>query len=260
MITKPDWTFGPQSVPEQGTRIKLATRICATLGCLNILVVIAAPVARLFLDLQAYPAFLIFFYALQFGLLLALSGLILVVIALFHRIGTGWKRGIWCMVLGILPLVNVIIVIGPDKIGKPMIHDVTTDTDDPPDFSRIKSMRSAEQNTLEYGGSEIADKQLTAYPDLHPVITSLDGDGAMARSIKVCMDLGWQIINADYDTGIVEASDTTRIFGFTDDIVIRIRVHGTGSRVDIRSVSRIGLGDMGKNAERIRQFMQAFGS
>ncbi len=68
---------------------------------------------------------------------------------------------------------------------------------------------------------------------------------------------GWTIVASDPATGRIEASQTSRWFGFTDDIVIRVAAHGTGSRIDMRSLSRQGRSDFGVNAARIRAYMRA---
>jgi uncharacterized protein (DUF1499 family) len=66
----------------------------------------------------------------------------------------------------------------------------------------------------------------------------------------------WTITQADPGAGTIEAVATTRVFGFQDDIVIRVRPDGDGaSRVDMRSKSRDGQGDIGTNAARIRAFV-----
>ena len=67
--------------------------------------------------------------------------------------------------------------------------------------------------------------------------------------------MGWQVAATDTAAGRLEATHTTRWFGFKDDVIVRIRPEGTGSRVDVRSVSRVGLSDLGANAERIRGFL-----
>ena len=58
--------------------------------------------------------------------------------------------------------------------------------------------------------------------------------------------------------GLIEAVDTTAIMAFKDDIVIRLRSDGEGTVIDLRSVSRVGVGDIGANAKRIKGFMQLF--
>ena len=70
--------------------------------------------------------------------------------------------------------------------------------------------------------------------------------------------MGWDLIAEDSSTGMIEAVATTSFFGFKDDVVIRVRSNGSGSVVDIRSHSRLGRGDQGKNAGRIRNFIAKF--
>jgi len=66
---------------------------------------------------------------------------------------------------------------------------------------------------------------------------------------------GWQIVNADKNKGVIEATEMTFWFGFKDDIVVRIAPQGSGSRIDIRSLSRVGKSDVGANADRIRKYL-----
>jgi uncharacterized protein (DUF1499 family) len=68
--------------------------------------------------------------------------------------------------------------------------------------------------------------------------------------------MGWEVVGRDADTGRIEAVDTTRWFGFKDDIAIRVTPAGAGSRIDVRSKSRVGRGDLGTNARRIRAYLQ----
>ena len=79
-------------------------------------------------------------------------------------------------------------------------------------------------------------------------------DDVFDRSEQVVQGLGWEVVNADRAAGRIEATDTTFWFGFKDDVVVRIRPADNGSRVDLRSVSRVGGGDIGANAARIRAF------
>lgn len=149
----------------------------------------------------------------------------------------------------------------------PMIHDVTTDTEDPPAFATIVSLRADSPNSLEYVGTKakasrdaeheelVSDLQRRAYPDIVP----LEFDAPMAdvflAALNVAESQGWEIVSSDAEAGLIEATDTTLWFGFKDDIAIRLRVTDAGgTRVDIRSVSRVGLSDVGKNADRIRNY------
>lgn len=142
----------------------------------------------------------------------------------------------------------------------PMIHDITTDTQRPPEFVAILPLRAGAANPTEYGGPEIAAKQAEAYPDIRSQHLDVAPAEAFARAEKAARDLGWDIVAADAGAGRIEATDTTFWYGFKDDVVIRIEPDAGGSRIDVRSVSRVGLSDVGKNAKRIRAFAKALGS
>ncbi|HAM51447.1 MAG TPA: DUF1499 domain-containing protein [Nitrospiraceae bacterium] len=138
----------------------------------------------------------------------------------------------------------------------PRIHDITTDTETPPEFVAILRLLKSDENSPVYGGAEVAALQRKAYPDIVPLILPLLPDQAFERALAVARRLGWQIIDADKNAGRIEAVTTTFWFGFKDDIVIRLRQQKSGSRVDIRSESRVGVSDLGKNAKRIRNFLR----
>ncbi len=142
----------------------------------------------------------------------------------------------------------------------PMIHDITTDTQDPPRFVALLDARKNAPNGIEYGGAEVAGKQRIAYPDILPVDRELAPPAAFERALATARGLGWQVAADNAAEGRIEATDTTRWFGFKDDVVIRVSAGpgGKGSRIDLRSVSRIGKSDLGKNASRIRAFIKAF--
>jgi uncharacterized protein (DUF1499 family) len=95
-----------------------------------------------------------------------------------------------------------------------------------------------------------------AYPDLGPKMLPYPPGVAFERVLVAARQMGWEIIDADAAEGRIEASDTTFWFGFVDDVVIRIAPDGEGSRVDVRSVSRVGRSDVGANAKRIRTFLK----
>lgn len=141
----------------------------------------------------------------------------------------------------------------------PMIHDISTDTENPPAFVAILPFRKNAPNSAVYGGPEIAGKQHAAYPDIRPFEAVFPAPLAFDHALVVARRMRWQIVDANRQEGRIEATATTRWFGFKDDIVIRIVPRGSnGSRLDIRSVSRVGLNDVGTNARRIRAFLKAF--
>ena len=139
----------------------------------------------------------------------------------------------------------------------PMIHDITTDMDNPPRFHAVLNLRKDAQNPVEYGGADVASLQQKAYPDIAPLLLDAPYDVAFERSLKTAQKMGWEIVHADAGNGIIEATDTTFWFRFKDDIVVRITPSGSQSRIDVRSVSRVGKSDVGTNACRIRAFLNA---
>lgn len=143
-------------------------------------------------------------------------------------------------------------------VGAPVIHDVTTDTEDPPLFDAIVAIRGDTSNPLEYRGPELAATQRAAYPDIQPLVVGRPSDEVLDMSRAVAEELGWEIVTVDPDRGLMEATDTTYWFGFKDDVAVRLRqVDGDATRVDVRSISRVGGGDLGANAARIRRFLEA---
>ena len=138
----------------------------------------------------------------------------------------------------------------------PAIHDITTDTENPPPFVSILPLRKDAANPAEYGGPEIAAKQKGAYPDLTPAMLPLPPPQTFEQALRTAREMGWIIVNSNPVEGRIEATDTTFWFGFKDDIVIRIVAADQGSRVDMRSVSRVGRSDVGMNAKRIRKFFK----
>jgi uncharacterized protein (DUF1499 family) len=137
----------------------------------------------------------------------------------------------------------------------PPIHDISTDTENPPPFVATLPLRAGAANPPEYGGEEVAAQQRAAYPAIQSVPASLPPEGAFEEALATVQDQGWELVAAVPAEGRIEATDTTLWWGFTDDIVIRIRPENGGSRIDIRSKSRVGLGDFGTNAARIEAFL-----
>ena len=137
----------------------------------------------------------------------------------------------------------------------PPIHDITTDTQDPPPFVEILPLRANAKNSAEYGGDSVAALQRKGYPDLAPATFPQPVGEMFSRARAAVGTMGWELVAADSASGRLEATATTKWFGFKDDVVVRVRPEGTGSRVDVRSVSRVGGSDVGTNAARIRAFL-----
>ena len=137
----------------------------------------------------------------------------------------------------------------------PAIHDITTDTENPPGFSVLLPVRRDAPNGADYGGPEVAAKQRAAYPDVKPAHLPVSPREAFDRALAAAQKMGWTIAAADPASGSIEATATTFWFGFKDDVVVRIRPDGAGSRVDVRSASRVGRSDIGANAARVREYL-----
>ncbi|GAA3996899.1 DUF1499 domain-containing protein [Sphingomonas humi] len=149
----------------------------------------------------------------------------------------------------------------------PMIHDATTDLADVPQFTVLKVRADNLDKVPDLGRADL--KALSpeerwkalhreAYGDLRPLILDLPPEQALARAEQLVRQRGWNIARVDPAAGTVEATATTLFFRFKDDIVIRVRPQplGGGSIVDMRSISRVGLSDIGVNAKRVRNFMR----
>ncbi|MDQ3495359.1 MAG: DUF1499 domain-containing protein [Pseudomonadota bacterium] len=138
----------------------------------------------------------------------------------------------------------------------PPIHDISTDTLDPPAFVAVLPLRADAPNSAEHAGEAIAVQQRAGYPELRSLPLDLPADAAFARALQAAEQMGWEIVAADPGNGRIEATDTTFWFGFKDDVVVRVRPEGEGSRIDVRSVSRVGGSDVGANAARIRAYLR----
>ncbi len=144
--------------------------------------------------------------------------------------------------------------------GNAPIHDISTDTDNPPQFVAVAKLRTPQENPVEYAGAETAAIQKAAYPDIDTVVLLQDYPAAFEAALQVANEMGWDIVATDADLdgsnslGRIEATATTTYVGFKDDVVIRLQGKNGETLVDVRSKSRIGRGDMGVNARRIREF------
>jgi uncharacterized protein (DUF1499 family) len=169
-----------------------------------------------------------------------------------------WRLRPWvplvALCFALAAFVPPVIVLKHAK-GTAPIHDITTDPFDPPKFVALLETRRTAPNGSDYGGMDIAKQQQQAYPDLKTLVVNTAPAETVQRAIDAARKCGWEIISSDAATGRIEATDTTLWFGFKDDVVVRVRPEGTGSRVDVRSVSRLGEGDVGANAKRIREFL-----
>lgn len=245
------------------TRIK--DTIAKALPIAGPLLVIAALAALAMLTL-AGPAYRLELLSLggAFGMMgwAARVGVLVMVVSLIYLALAAWSgrlRG--ALITGILALVAGVIAVGvpyqwrSQARSVPPIHDITTDTQDPPPFEAIAPLRADAPNPVAYPGEETASQQREAYPDLETAVLNASPETVFNAAVTVTDSMGWERVAADRRAGRIEATDTTTWFGFKDDVVIRIRPHDNGTELDIRSKSRVGRSDVGTNAARIRNFL-----
>jgi uncharacterized protein (DUF1499 family) len=141
----------------------------------------------------------------------------------------------------------------------PKIHDISTDTENPPPFRAVLKLREGARNPAQYAGPETAAAQKKGYPDIQPLIVPKGRAEAYQAALIAAAEMGWTIVAKAPAEGRIEATDTTFWFRFTDDIVIRVSAttEPGQSRIDIRSKSRVGRSDLGTNAKRVRGFLAA---
>jgi uncharacterized protein (DUF1499 family) len=137
----------------------------------------------------------------------------------------------------------------------PPINDITTDTANPPVFIAITAeTRGADAAPLAYDPG-FAAQQRAAYPDVKPLIVQLPPAEVFPKMLEAAKSMDWAIVASDPATGRIEATAIVPWWGFKDDIVVRMTPDGTGTRIDVRSKSRVGKGDLGVNAERIKAYL-----
>jgi uncharacterized protein (DUF1499 family) len=211
--------------------------------------------------LLAGPGYRIGVWAFQTGFLLmrwafygGLIALLLAGIALWRQRG----RSVLGALALILALVPVVLPLRAMLLARsaPPIHDITTDTANPPTFEAIVPLRKDARNSLEYS-QEVARQQREAYPDIKPLVLEIPAAQVFDRAVRAARDAGWDLVNVSAENWRIEATDTTTFFGFKDDIVVRLTPIEGRTVVDVRSVSRIGRGDVGTNARRIREYLAA---
>ena len=235
------------------SRMERTTRVLGAAGV--VLVLISGPAARI----GALPPLVTMLcFALGSLALLICVATGLISLGLSRNRGTtGFKAGFWvAVILGVTITVNNFSWLRSSSSAPP-IHDITTDINNPPEFVDVLPLRADAPNPPEYLGGEVSEQQRQAFPDLTSQTFAQPVDEVFTAAMETVNDMGWEPAGEDASTGRLEATDTTFFFGFKDDIVVRIRAEADGTRVDVRSKSRLGMGDMGTNARRIQAFQSA---
>jgi len=143
--------------------------------------------------------------------------------------------------------------------SQPRIHDISTDTTNPPAFDAVLPLRRGAKNPADYVPAT-ATEQHQGYPDIVPLRLPLAPPAAFEVAERAARAMQWEVVAAAPDKMRIEATDTTLMFGFKDDIVVRITPQDGGSVVDVRSLSRVGGSDFGTNAKRVRAYLKRVAS
>lgn len=181
-------------------------------------------------------------YVAALGLVLSLAGL--------------WRSGrqraaVVTALLGVLlslPVLGMALQWEYATRSYPPINDISTDTENPPEFWDMP-------NPMAYPGAAVAQQQRQGYPDLAPLTLPTAPPAVFEQALQLVQARGWTVVGSDAAEGRIEAVATSRLFGFVDEVTIRIAPEGSGSRVDMRSRSRLGQIDRGTNARRIRTWL-----
>ena len=187
---------------------------------------------------------------------LGAAALGLVATGLAYRAGA--TRAVWIAIAALLAGLAVAappIVLWRQAQQLPHIHDVSTDTDHPPTYVTVVPLRKGARNPVDYQAAA-APEQKRGYADIVPLDLPVPPEQAFARAERAARAMGWEIVVVSPQDGRIEATDTSLLFGFKDDVVVRVAAQAGGSRVDVRSLSRVGGSDFGVNAKRIRAFLK----
>lgn len=155
----------------------------------------------------------------------------------------------------------------------PPVHDVSTDIDDPPMASpALLRERGPDANPIEraplvdlrknrpevenWADGRVLRISADSCPQARPAVLPEAPAEAEARVERALTEAGLTL-RPDRELGRVEATHTSTWYGFKDDVIVRIRPDGRGSRVDLRSVSRVGGSDIGANCARVSRIVEA---
>jgi uncharacterized protein (DUF1499 family) len=204
------------------------------------------------------PGFQAMRWSATADIVLVLLAAIVALWAWRRRAGRALSRALGALLIGIAVGGPPLYMASLEK-RLPYIHDNSTELDSPPRFVAVLPLRSGARNSPDYDPA-VAAQQRSGYPDIAPLLLDRPPARAFEAAERAARAMGWDIVAVVPAEGRIEATDTTLLFGFKDDIVIRVAPHGSGSRVDVRSLSRVGESDIGTNAKRVRSYLQRLGA
>lgn len=222
-----------------------------------------ATIAAAVLVLLAGPAIKFSILPWQAGLgMFAVAALVAGIGGLFSLVSLLRRRGGLVTVIATAAGVAAFAVLMASVVAGravPPINDITTDPANPPVFVTITTAtRGADAVPLSYDPS-FAAQQTAAYPGVRPLLVELPPAEVFPKLLAAAKAMGWAIVSSDQASGRIEATATVPWWGFKDDIVVVMSPNGIGTRVDVRSKSRVGKSDLGVNAARIQDYLGKIG-
>jgi len=242
--------------------LKLSTRALLICAVLALVILLTGPLGYKFSVVPLEPSLVSLLIAMAGGLLVFVAGLVYLVIAIKNGQASDRNLVLVAMVLSLVPAAIIAPQMG--KAGEvPQIHDITTDTSNPPAFVKLLPIRKQSPNGFEYGSEDMPAEELAAltqeaYPEVQPIMSDLSVADAVDRAAATLEAMGMNVAEVSLEDGRVEATATTFWFGFKDDVVVRVVLEGEGSKIDVRSMSRVGRSDIGANTARILAFASQF--
>jgi len=216
------------------------------IGLAAAIAVLVGPLLGWFRVIPALPAFYLY----------GLGGLLAVILGLSALVQAARGRGFGFGRTAAL-LAAMVFILTASSGGGPMTNDFTTDLRDPPVFEHATTLSANAGRDMAYDPNFAAEQQKCC-SDLTSMELSMPAGKAFELALKVAREMpSWNVVWNDPSSGRIEAVAVTRVFGFEDDVAIRVRGDGGRSRLDMRSKSRDGRGDIGANAERIRAYLAA---
>lgn len=194
------------------------------------------------------------FTSIRYGLYVGAAALVVIIVQiLIARKSVQWGSTVAFAILAIIAVAMPLRMMSQAS-SVPPIHDISTDVTNPPEFVAIAPLRQDAPNPVTYEGGEVTRQQLDAYPNIKTQLFPQPIAEVYSAAEATVAQLGWERISQDAADNTIEATDTTTWWGFKDDVVIRLTAKGDDTLVDVRSKSRVGKSDLGKNAERINDF------
>ena len=241
---------------------KTSTSVLLASAVVSLVVLLTSPLGYKFNLVPLQPSIIGVTIAFVGGALVIFVGLCFLIVMIRANLVRNRNLLTLALLIGLIPVV-IVLPYFLKGVKTPPVHDISTDTDNPPAFVAVVPLRTGALNPVEYGSgiwsaAKLGSVTRQAYPDIKTQHTDISLTDAVYRSQAVLKEMGLEIVETDVGAGRVEATATSFWFGFNDDVIVRVAEHRGQVSIDLRSKSRVGQSDIGANAERIREFIRRF--